>query len=98
MDHQDKLTATVSPNGQIALPSGVSERQSWNAGTRLVIEETPDGVHLKRAREQAFPPTTQGAAFGILKYQGKPKTLKEMDEGIAEEARRSFLRSIDPDA
>lgn len=98
MDHQEKLTATVSPDGQIALPSGVSERQNWSAGTRLVVEETPDGVNLKRAGEQVFPPTNPADVFGMLKYKGKPKTLTEMDEGVVKEARRSFLKSVDPDA
>lgn len=33
----------------------------------------------------------------MLKYKGKPKTIEEMNQGILDEARRSFLRSVDPD-
>jgi AbrB family looped-hinge helix DNA binding protein len=98
MDHQEKLTTTVSTEGQIALPDAVRERQSWTAGTRLTVEETPEGVLLKQA--PAFAPTKPEDVFGMLRHlhEGPPKTLEEMDEGILREARRSFLESVDPDA
>lgn len=92
----DILTTTISTKGQVILPKAVRERRDWNTGTKLIVEETPEGVLLRRA--PAFKPTPQGSAFGMLKYEGKPKTLEEMEEGILEEARRSFLRSVDPDS
>ncbi|MDE1159948.1 MAG: AbrB/MazE/SpoVT family DNA-binding domain-containing protein [Neorhizobium sp.] len=91
----DDVIARISDKGEITLPEAVLERQHWDAGTNLVVEETPDGVLLKK--RPIFKPTAQGAAFGMLKYKGKPKTIEEMNEGILEEAKRSFLRSVDPD-
>jgi AbrB family looped-hinge helix DNA binding protein len=40
----DTLTTTVSTKGQVILPKAIRERRSWAAGTRLVVEETPEGV------------------------------------------------------
>ena len=91
----DDLITTISSEGQVILPGSVRKKRDWNTGTRLVVQETPEGVLLKTA--PAFKPTMQGSAFGMLKYTGRPKTIAEMDEGILEEARDSFLRSVDPD-
>jgi hypothetical protein len=62
----------------------------WVEGTRLTVQETEAGVLLKEA--PVFAPTKPGAAFGMLKYKGKPKTLKEMEEGVLAEARRRHER------
>lgn len=92
----DDVITKVSDNGEVALPEAVLERQHWDPGTRLIVEETADGVLLKPA--PAFAPTPQGSAFGMLRYSGKPKTIEEMEQGILDEARRSFLQSVDPNS
>jgi hypothetical protein len=35
--------------------------------------------------------------FGILKYDGPPKTIEEMDAGVLEEAAESYRRSVERD-
>jgi AbrB family looped-hinge helix DNA binding protein len=85
-----KLTTTLSTKGQVILPAAVRRHRNWNAGTRLTVEETPDGVLLKPA--PAFPLTTPEQVFGCLRYQGKPKTLRDMQDGIAAEVRRRHAR------
>lgn len=85
-----KLTTTVSTKGQVILPSAIRQQRDWGAGTRLVVEDTPEGVLLKAA--PIFPPTRPEDVFGSLGYIGEPKTLEEMDEGIAEEIRRRHAR------
>jgi bifunctional DNA-binding transcriptional regulator/antitoxin component of YhaV-PrlF toxin-antitoxin module len=92
----DDIVTKVSDRGEITLPEAVLERQHWSAGTELVVEERPDGVVLKSA--PVFAPTPQGSAFGMLKYTGPPKTIEEMEQGILDEARRSFLASVDPNS
>lgn len=91
----DHVTTRVSESGMITLPEAVLERQHLDAGTDLLVEETPEGMLLKK--RPIFPPTLRGLAFGILKYEGRPKTIEEVNEGVPEEARRNFLRSVDPD-
>ena len=49
MPESERLAATVSTKGQIVLPKAVRAPRRWGAGTRLVVENTPDGVLLKSA-------------------------------------------------
>ena len=72
------------------LPKAVRQRRDWQPGTRLIVEETADGVLLKA--EPAFAPTRPEDVFGMLRYAGKPKTLNEMDEAITAEVKRRHAR------
>lgn len=85
-----QLTTTVSTKGQVILPSAIRRKREWAAGTRLVVEETAEGVLLKSA--PIFPPTRPEDVRGSLPYKGKPKTIEEMNEGVMEEARRRHAR------
>ena len=80
------LTVTLSTKGQLILPKSIRQRRRWEAGTRLVVEETADGVLLKSA--PLFEPSNPDEVFGSLKVSGPPKTLEEMDAGILAEAKR----------
>ena len=91
MASQDLPTTTVSTKGQVILPKAVRERLQWNPGTRLLIEETPEGVVLKPA--PLFAPTRLEDVAGSLAYEGPSKTLEEMDAGVLAEARRRHARS-----
>jgi len=86
----DKAATTVSTKGQVILPKAIRERRHWGAGTRLVVEDTPDGVLLKAA--PVFAPTRPEDVAGILAYDGPAKTLEEMEAGIAAEMRRRNAR------
>ena len=41
------LTTTISTKGQLILPKAIRDRLQWDAGTRLAVEHTADGVLLK---------------------------------------------------
>jgi len=86
MTGAEKLTTTVSTKGQVILPKAIRERRAWNPGTRLVVEETAEGVLLRPA--PAFTETRPEDVFGVLPHQGKPKSLEEMESGVLAEARR----------
>jgi AbrB family looped-hinge helix DNA binding protein len=90
MSASERLTTRVSTKGQVILPKTVRRRCGWEAGTRLVVEETADGVVLRRAAR--FAPTTVEQVGGLLAYRGKPKTLQEMDAGVLAEARGRHAR------
>jgi AbrB family looped-hinge helix DNA binding protein len=85
-----RLTTTVSTKGQVILPKTIREQRRWKAGTRLVVEETADGVLLSAV--PAFAPTRPEDVFGSLHHVGKPKTLKNMEAGIAAEIKRRHAR------
>ncbi len=87
MTRADSLTTTVSTKGQVILPKAIRAARRWEAGTRLVVENTVDGV-LLRAAAPVFAPTRGEDVFASLRYAGPPKTLGEMDAGIAAEAKR----------
>lgn len=85
-----KLMTSVSTKGQVILPKSIRQRRRWDVGTRLIVEDTPDGVLLKAV--PVFKLTQSDDVFGSLKVGGPPKTLEEMDAGVAAEARRRHAR------
>jgi AbrB family looped-hinge helix DNA binding protein len=90
MGAADKPTTVVSTKGQVILPKAIRQQRRWDAGTRLVVEDTPDGVLLRPA--PLFPVTKPKDVFGSLRHSGPPKTLEEMEAGVAREARRRHGR------
>ncbi len=83
-------TTIVSTKGQVILPKTIRDQQRWSAGTRLTVEETPEGVLLKAA--PLFPAMTLDDVVGILRYDGKPLSLDDMDAAVAAEAKRRARR------
>lgn len=79
-------TTTLSTKGQVILPKPIRRALRWTAGTRLVVESTPEGVLLKP--EPAFPETRPEDVFASLAYHGPAKSLREMEAGVLAEARR----------
>ena len=86
----EKTTTIVSTKGQVILPKAIRQRHRWDAGTRLVVEDTPDGVLLRPAA--LFPAKKPKEVFASLPHVGAPKSLADMEAGIALEARRRHAR------
>ena len=86
MSSAEKLTVRLSTKGQLILPKAIRQRRHWDAGTRLLIEDTAEGVLLKAA--PIFEAKRSDEVFGSLKVSGPPKTLEQMDAGAIAEARR----------
>ena len=86
MATDERLTTIVSTKGQVILPKAIRQQRHWDAGTRLIVEDTAEGVLLKAA--PLFAPTRIEDVHGCLPYAGPPKTLEDMDAGIAAELKR----------
>ena len=86
MARADQVTTTVSTKGQVILPKAVRQRRQWDVGTRLVVEDTADGVLLKPA--PLFAATEPAAVFASLPFTGKARTIEDMDAAVAAEALR----------
>jgi AbrB family looped-hinge helix DNA binding protein len=86
----EKTTTTVSTKGQVILPHAIRRKRHWGPGTKLIVEDTPEGVLLKAA--SLFPPTKIDDVFGCLKYEGPAKTIEEMDAAIEAEVRERHAR------
>ena len=71
----EQPTTTVSTKGQAILPKTIRQALRWEAGTRLVVENTTNGVLLRPAAHltESWPEDV----FGSLAYQGAPKSLAE---------------------
>ncbi len=76
----------LSSKGQVILPKAVRQARDWAPGTEFSVEEFEDGVLLRPLKP--FQPTRPEDVFGCLRSEGPPRTLAEMEEAIAEEARR----------
>lgn len=85
-----RSSTTLSTKGQVILPKPVRDAKNWHPGTRLSVENTPDGVLLRE--ELAIPVTRPEDVFGMLKYDGPPVSVEEMNEAIAIEVKRRSAR------
>ena len=78
-------TTKLSSKGQVVLPKSVREARSWKSGTEFAVEEVSEGVLLRPLRP--FKTTQIEDIIGFLKYRGKAKTLRQMEQAIAKEVR-----------
>lgn len=86
MGVHEPITTVVSTKGQVILPKAIRDLRHWPAGTRLTVEDTPDGVLLKAV--PTFPETDLDTVFGSLHHNGPALSVEEMDAVINREAKR----------
>ena len=86
----EKTTTTVSTKGQVILPHAIRRKRHWGPGTKLIVEDTPEGVLLKAA--PLFPATRLEDVYGSMKYDGPPKTIEDMEAGIDAALRERHAR------
>jgi AbrB family looped-hinge helix DNA binding protein len=83
-------TTRLSSKGQVILPKAVRDAHNWRPGTDFALEEMGEGVLLRPLKP--FPPTRIEDVAGCLRHKGRPKTVAEMDRGIAREVERRRAR------
>ena len=86
MGAQDRITTVISTKGQVILPKAIRDQRHWAPGTRLTVEDTPEGVLLKAT--SAFPEAAIDTVFGSLKHRGSALSLDDMDAAVVREAKR----------
>lgn len=86
MGVQERITTVISTKGQVILPKAIRDQRQWPPGTRLTIEDTPDGVLLRPVA--IFPSTRIDAVFGCLRRDGIALSIEDMDAAIDQEAKR----------
>jgi AbrB family looped-hinge helix DNA binding protein len=74
---QERLTTTVSTKGQVVLPKAIRDQRQWPAGTKLIVEETPEGVLLKSL--PLFAITAMADVFGSLRPTGVALSIDDMN-------------------
>ncbi|MDZ7954062.1 AbrB/MazE/SpoVT family DNA-binding domain-containing protein [Nostoc sp. DedQUE09] len=70
----------LSPQGQVIIPQSLREAHQWEVGQEFMIIDMSNGILLKP--KKTFVGTKLDYVAGCLKYQGKPKTLEDMDNAI----------------
>ena len=90
MSARPRQTTVVSTKGQVILPKAVRDQRGWKPGTKLTVEETPEGILLKP--EPLFPPTTNEEVYGCLKWDGPPISIEDMDDAITAEVLERHAR------
>jgi len=73
-------TTHLSSRRHVTIPKIICDTYHLAIGQELEIELTPQGILLKP--KVSLPKTNIDDIAGCLAYQGKAKTLEEMDEAI----------------
>lgn len=82
----------LSSKGQMVVPKSVRDALKLAPGTELVVEPGRDCFVVRRKPSTTIPRTTIDQVFGILKYDGPPVSLEDMEQGIHEAMRERWLR------
>jgi AbrB family looped-hinge helix DNA binding protein len=86
MGVHERLSTVISTKGQVILPKSIRDKRNWPSGTRLTVEETPDGILLKPSK--LFAETSIDAVFGSMPHAGPALTIEDMNAAIAREAKK----------
>ena len=74
-------TTRLSTKGQLIIPKEIRERHGWDSGTELELEDRGDSVVIRPVAD--IPRTSPDDVLGCLRYSGRPRTLREMEDAIA---------------
>jgi len=75
------ISTHLSSKGQVMIPKPICQRQHWEPEQELIIVEVKNGILLKP--KSPFKRTRLEEVAKCLPYEGKAKTLAEMDAAIA---------------
>ena len=76
----------LSTKGQVVLPKSLRAAHRWKPGTEFIVQERDGGILL--IPKPGAKTRTWRSILGLLPYSGRPKSIREMDEGVAAEARK----------
>ena len=82
-------TIKLTSEGQVSIPEQVRAAHQWEEGQELELVEMGGGILLRP--KIAFPQTNIADVAGCLAYEGKAKTLDEMDKAIEAGVKDKFL-------
>ena len=88
-------STTLSAKGQVVIPKPTRDRLRMRAGQKFEVVETPEGVLLKRLPMKGRMPFEEAMARirSLVRYDGPPVTIEEMNETIRDGWRDAALRS-----
>ncbi len=75
----------LSTKGQVVLPKSFRISQHWRPGTEFLVHEHESGILLTPTCGPSS--NTWHGLIGCLPYRGRRKTIRQMNEALAREAR-----------
>ncbi len=81
-------TTKLSSKGQVIIPKPLRTAHHWEAGQELIVVDLGDGLLLKP--KMPFKKTSISEVASCLKYQGKPKSLDDMNSAIEKGVKEKF--------
>jgi len=73
-------TTKLSSKGQVIIPKPLRSAHHWETGQELVVIDMGDGILLKP--KTPFPESSIKDVASCLRYDGKAKTLEDMEDAI----------------
>ena len=86
-------TTQLSTRGQVVLPKAVREQRGWRPGDKLVVENLPEGVLLRRAEAETH--TRYEDVAGCLGPAKRTVSIEEMNSAIGDAVRRRWGHEYD---
>ena len=86
-------TITMTSKGQITLPAATRAKLKLVKGAQMDVEETADGKVILTPKPQKTGDIRQ--LRGILKYDGPPVSIEDMNKAIENAAVTRYLRSFE---
>ncbi len=80
-------TITMTTKGQVTLPAATRAKLRLVAGTQLIVTENDRGEIVLRPKTGDIR-----RLKGIVKYDGPPVSIEDMDRGIAEAVAQRMRR------
>jgi antitoxin PrlF len=80
------MEAAITSKGQVTIPKAIREYLHVKPGDRVKFFMHPDGTVV------LLPKLPVTALRGLLRWQGPPATLEQMDDAIAARASESVSR------
>jgi len=84
------VRAKISSKGQLVLPKAVRDQFGLVAGSEVDIESKGRSIVLTPRRRERKKTYTIDEVAGMLKYDGPPVSIRDMDRAVEEEFRRQW--------
>ena len=84
----------LSSKGQIVIPKDVRDVVRWTPGAELDVAVDGNVVTIRQVERTLRLPTSEEVdrVAGVLKYNGPPKTLEDIDRELTESFRKDWSK------
>ena len=79
----------ITAKGQITLPADMRRALDLNIGDQITFEPQPDGSLLLKKKRGSIADLS-----GLLKYDGPPVSIEDMNEGIRRAAENRYGKAF----